>query len=120
MSDSEYVYPRGPYLELTVFGEGLKTIEPEDKMHAVWFIDVGGKIEKYISDGHPTDLLQALCKQIASGGIMVKSFSSYRGSGGPSHILRNGTLFRRIEFRENPDNNVFAYQSRVPTYRGAK
>ncbi len=104
-----------PFLELCLFGE---TVKKDSPFGSVWFIDVDGKIEKYITkDNKPTDLLLDLCRSIAKAGMVVKGFDRYKGSGGPSMLLRNGALFHRAGSIEDPEPTVLAYEYREPEYR---
>lgn len=104
-----------PLLELTLSGTGSKTLSRE----GVMFIDVGGNIDDFITDkNEPTELFVRLCKTIAKAGAVVVSFNRYSGSGGPSHMLRNGALFQRMDAIMHPPKETLAYEYRVPVYRG--
>ncbi len=104
-----------PFLELTLVGDGRKRLSDEGTM----FIDVGGKIDAYIqADNTPTALLIRLCDKIAKAGAVVSTYQRYTGSGGASHILRRGVLFRRVGEVETPGEHILAYEYRAPVYRG--
>lgn len=61
-----------------------------------WFVDVDAQIQKYIEKKKPTPLLQTICNHLAAHGYHVAQFGTYEGSGGPSHYLRNGAFFVRM------------------------
>src|SRR3989338_11102279 len=75
-----------------------------------WTIDVDGKIDLYLNNfknitGSGTDrskdatqLMKEVARQLKARGVLVYRISMYKGSGGPSHILRNGGVFQRIGF----------------------
>ena len=104
-----------PYLELKLKGGEAENLAPNLSR---LFIDVGGKIAKYITkDKQPTDLLIELCKSMAKAGAVVMTFGQYVGSAGPNAILRNGALFYRMGRFEEPPPEVLAYEFRMPTHR---
>ena len=73
-----------------------------------WYIDVDGKVDLYVQEKHPTPLLAELCSLIHSRGLTVKQFWLYEGSAGPTHIFRNGAIFRREnEYDHEPDPPVY-------------
>ena len=107
---------RQPFLELVLAGGEATKISPRS---SVFHIDVGGKIEKYITKEHrPTELLIGLCKAFAKAGVVVTEFNRYKGSAGPAAVLLNGALFYRVDVFERPPGEVFAYEYREPKYRG--
>jgi hypothetical protein len=74
-----------------------------------WFLDVDGDVEKYVrkkKDGHQgeitdyrdqaTPALEQLIDAFARHGWPIVHVGLYEGSGGPSHVLRNGAIFKRI------------------------
>lgn len=72
-----------------------------------WYVDVDGKIGLYLKDpkttgsevnrmSDATDLMKDIVSQLAKQGKVVSSIGTYKGSAGPTHILRNGALFRRV------------------------
>jgi hypothetical protein len=104
-----------PFLELTLAGTASKSLSSE----GVMFIDVGGRIDDFITDkNEPTELLVRLCKRIAKAGAVVTSFQRYAGSGGASHMLRGDALFARMATIDQPPKETLAYEYRVPVYRG--
>lgn len=70
-----------------------------------WFVEVDGHIELYIRGeaaasfvnrwSDATDLMRAIGKQFEAHGRPISSVGTYVGSGGPSHVLRNGAFFER-------------------------
>ena len=77
-----------PFLCISIVSQG------EDQS---WFIDIDGKIHQYISPKNKCrKALVELCKMLASNGFMVNYYGSYAGSAGPSHILRCGAIFSRM------------------------
>ena len=81
---------RRPYLCLMVRISGR-----EEK----WFIDVEGQTHKYLeskSEGRTTGRLAALCRLLASKGILVANYGTYAGEASATHILRDGFLFSRM------------------------
>lgn len=76
--------------------------------HEYWHVDVGGLIDKYfdvpepgtttgqLNTDHASPLLKDLCKRLRTQGISVHKVSTYTGSAGPSHILKNGVFFKRM------------------------
>jgi hypothetical protein len=106
-----------PFLELQLKGDGAKRLSPGGML----LIDVGGEIEKYITDDHePTELLVDLCRGFAKAGAVVSVFNRYRGSAGPHIIMRHGALFYRMIDVENPPEEVLAYEYRAPKYNGRR
>ena len=73
-----------------------------------WCIDVNGNIGKYIKGkrvitttmtnymDRATDLLKEILDEFKAADREVIHVGTYRGSAGPTHILRNGAIFRRI------------------------
>lgn len=92
---------RQPYLVLRVRrGKRARWVD--------WWIDVDSQIHLYIRPWRPeepTELLLELCRLLTSHGYVVGKYNSYVGSAGPSHILRNGALFRRMHdtFEQDAD-----------------
>lgn len=106
-----------PFLELTLAGDGAKKLSRD----GILYIDVDGKIDKYITKEHvPTELLVELCRALAKAGAVVTEYARYKGSGGPNVVMRNGALFYRMNNVEHPPEEVFAYEYREPKYRGPK
>lgn len=76
-----------------------------------WHVDVDGRIDLYIR-GEPseqsgvnrwedaTDLMLTICAAFEANGHPISSIGTCVGSGGPSHVLRNGAFFERISIGE--------------------
>ncbi len=82
-----------------------------------WRIDVDGQIEKYIngyekgnfefrSDAQnihrATPLMTSIVDYFNRRGMTIYSISTYCGSAGASHVLRNGAFFTRTYFGPEP------------------
>lgn len=77
-----------------------------------WHVDVDGQLEKYIEGyehtiafappanrlDRATPLMRSIVEYFASRGMEIRAIAGYRGSAGPSHILRNGAFFERMKF----------------------
>lgn len=86
-----------------------------------WWIDVDSQVHEYFppwKPEEPTKRLLELCRLLASRGYIVEKYKSYIGSAGPSHILRNGALFKRMsdefERHEDPDPDGEAVKGFTP------
>lgn len=75
-----------------------------------WYVDVDGRIGLYLRSAvytvrgedeqrieDATPLLRKIINAFENLGIIVSHIGVYRGSGGPTHILRNGVFFRRMD-----------------------
>ena len=70
-----------------------------------WFVEVDGRIELYIRGEitasftnrwkDATELMRDIGEQFEAHGRPISSVGTYVGSGGPSHVLRNGAFFER-------------------------
>ncbi len=93
----------------------LRFREKEKGHEIFWHIDVGGEIDKYlyiegdvcaeVVEGSTIlkggiifmkPLLEKLIGELANSGLHVERVGSYVGSAGPSHIMRQGAIFKRI------------------------
>lgn len=92
-----------PFLFISFRNESLR--EP-------WSLDVDGKIEKYI-DGETaiearehnylaqaTPLLQAIIGEFLLHGWEIVRVGVDKESTGPTHVLRNGAIFKRIDLMQ--------------------
>lgn len=99
-----------PFLVIN-FGWGKNGLSNGQQVADGWHVDVNGQIEKYIDGCNPrtlefappannidkaTPLMRALLAFFWSRGRKVKSITTYIGTAGPSHILRNGAFFERM------------------------
>jgi hypothetical protein len=95
-----------------------------------WLVDVDGKVNLYldrkglvglkkkfyneggygIGDGlgkHATKKMKDLIKGLRTHGYLVGRVGVHRGSGSPTHILRNGAFFKRMTQLEEKIPKVF-------------
>ena len=76
-----------------------------------WEIDVDGKIDLYLNGERAdcfnhtdlahdaTELLNTMIQELRERGREVVFVGRYRGSAGPSHVLRHGAFFERMKIR---------------------
>ena len=98
--------PNGPLpfrQPLLVFG-----LTPDPSVHE-WYVEVDGQIELYLKGGYreegseidrkadATPLLKALARKLKQQGVSIHHVVVYKGSGGPSHVLRGGIFFSRMK-----------------------
>ncbi|MFA6295298.1 MAG: hypothetical protein WC666_02640 [Candidatus Paceibacterota bacterium] len=80
-----------------------------------WYVDVDGMLDLYVTHDHkPTPLLIKLCARLRDCGYIVTHFGTYKGSAGPSHILRAGYLFVRMSDKLEP-RSVLCDKKEEPT-----
>jgi len=91
-----------------------------------WHVDVNGKIGLYLQprkiDGtrvevtdrvkDATELLKNMCRTLKEQGYPVYHVFTYNGSAGPSHILRNGVLFRRMKLEAKLETDVLDWMKK--------
>lgn len=109
-----------------------------DSSATEWLVDVDGKIDLYIKDythikqlwknlddndprkggfivawnwqSQATPFFQEIIAELVKFDAIVNRVHIYEGSAGPSHILRNGAFFRRVDMEQHP----FKPKKRVP------
>lgn len=71
-----------------------------------WYVDVGGDLERFLRGpdstpscenrlGDATELLRRMLDEFLVAGYPVRRVTAYRGSAGPTHLLRGGAFFER-------------------------
>lgn len=74
----------------------------------MWDVDVNGAVELYVKDPVPhgshynlikatTSLMRGMIKIFKKVSGKVIHVGLYKGSAGPTHILRNGAIFKRVK-----------------------
>lgn len=97
-----------PFLVLAFKGE--KKGQPD---YEQWHVDVNGQVGLYLAlpEGanrgshidyteHATGLMKQVIQEFVQYGLRIVHISVYNGSAGPSHILRNGAIFKRLFLNE--------------------
>jgi hypothetical protein len=82
-------------------------------LNSGWFVDIDGKVNLYIKEcahvrieehanylEQATPLLQAMVEEFLLHGWDVTHVGIYKGSVGPTHVLRNGAIFKRIDWAQ--------------------
>lgn len=100
MARSQYD-PEGP----CPFVQPLLEIRCNDPDGTCLYIDVNGEIDAFMDPVTKTGTpaLTTLCQTIRLIGFTPQYHHPYIGSGGPSHLYRNGVLFSRMEEWEGQD-----------------